>query len=88
MFIRFLRQKFFVLKFQFIEVIHSIYLILVQYVPALLLVYYNTQMCKATHITQYHKIRKKVWGLSAAIANFQIENNVIFQNFKTPFILM
>ena len=47
-----------------------------------------THKCAKLHITQYHKMRKKVWGLSAAIANFQIENNVIFQNFKTPFILM
>ena len=47
-----------------------------------------THKCAKQHITRYHKMRKKVWGLSAAIANFQIENNVIFQNFKTPFILM
>ena len=52
----FSKKKFFVLKFQFIEVINSIYLILVQYVPALLLMYYNTETCKATHnITQYHE---------------------------------
>ena len=49
--IRFLRKKFFVLKFLFIEVIHSIYLILAQYAPALLLMYYNTQKSKATHNT-------------------------------------
>ena len=46
MFIRFLRKKFFVLKFLFIEVIHSIYLILVQYVPALLLMYYTRKLVK------------------------------------------
>ena len=51
MFIRFLRKKIFVLKFLFIEDIHSVYLILVQYVPAFLLMYYNTQTCKTTHNT-------------------------------------
>ena len=47
----FSKKKFFVLKFLFIEVINSIYLILVQYVPALFLIYYITQTCKATHNT-------------------------------------
>ena len=39
MFILFQRKKVFTLKFLFIESIHSIYLILVQYVLALLLMY-------------------------------------------------
>ena len=39
MFICFLGTKFFVLKFLFIELIESIYLILVQNVPALLRMY-------------------------------------------------
>ena len=43
MFIRFIRKKFFVLKFLFIEAIHSIYLILLQHVPVILQIYYNTQ---------------------------------------------
>ena len=47
----FSKKKVFVLKFLFIEVIHSIYLILAQYAPALLLMYYNTQKSKATHNT-------------------------------------
>ena len=47
----FSKRMFFVLKFLFIEVINSIYLILVQYVPALLLMYYITQTCAATHKT-------------------------------------
>ena len=49
--INFYYLRYFVLKFLFIEVIHSISLILVQYVPALLLMYYNTQKSKATHNT-------------------------------------
>ena len=52
MFVRFLRKKFFVLKFLFIEVIHSIYLILVQYVTVLLLMFYNTRTYKAAHSTE------------------------------------
>ena len=42
------------------------------------------------------KIRSPVWWPSAVIVNFQIEinitfqkrNTIVFQNFKTPFILM
>ena len=51
------KKKKIVLKFLFIKVIHSIYLILVQYVPALLLMYYNTQTCKATHNTRNNIIK-------------------------------
>ena len=47
--INFYYLRYFVLKFLFIEVIHSISLILVQYVPALLLMYYNTQKSETTH---------------------------------------
>ena len=47
----FSKKKISVLKFLFFEVVNSIYLKLVQYVPALLLMYYITQMCKETQNT-------------------------------------
>ena len=64
MFIRFIRKRFLVLKFLFIEVIHSIFLILVQYVPALLVMCYNTQTCKVTHNIQHNTrkcVRRSKW---------------------------
>ena len=48
----FLKKNFFFLKFLFMEVIHCIYLVLVQNLPAILQMYYNRQTCIITDIVR------------------------------------